>query len=59
MLTMKARVQKIVSVTVGCIGLALVAIMVKVESEPGLIPLVLVLLGLIGYVTALMHERSH
>lgn len=56
---MKARVQKIVSVTVGCIGLALVAIMVKVESEPGLSPLVLVLLGLIGYVTALMHERSH
>ena len=54
---MKARVQKIVSATVGGIGLALLAMMVRVESEPGLIPLVLTLLGAIGYATAHMRER--
>ena len=55
---MKARAQKIVSATVGSLGLALLTMMVVVESEPGLIPLVLVLLGAIGYGTALLRERT-
>ena len=56
---MKARPQKIVSATVGSLGLALLTMMVVVESEPGLIPLVLVLLGGIGYAAALMRERAN
>ena len=53
---MKARAQKIISATAGIIGLALLAMMVAVESEPGLIPLLLILLGAIGYATA--HVRG-
>ena len=55
---MKARAQKIISATVGSIGLALLAMMVIVESEPGLIPLVLVLLGAIGYAAAHMRGKA-
>lgn len=53
---MKTRALKIVSATVGFIGLALLTMMVMVESEPGLIPLLLILLGTIGYVAA--HVRG-
>jgi len=53
---MKARALKIISATVGIIGLALLAMMVVVESEPGLIPLLLILLGTIGYAAA--HVRG-
>lgn len=53
---MKARAQKIIFATVGSIGLALLAMMVIVESEPGLIPLALVVVGAIGYAAA--HVRG-
>ena len=55
---MKARALKIVSATVGIIGLALLAMMVVVESEPGLIPLLLILLGAIGYAIAHMRGKA-
>jgi len=54
---MKPKVQKIVAATVGAIGLALMVMMITTESEPGLIPLVLVLVGAIGYVTAHVRQR--
>jgi hypothetical protein len=56
---MKARAQKIVSAAVGSVGLALLAMMVAVENEPGLIPVVLVVLAAIGYGTALLRERTN
>ncbi len=55
---MKAKTQKFVSAIVGIIGLALLAMMVVVESEPGLIPLLLVLLGAIGYITAYVRGKA-
>ena len=55
---MKPRALKAVSATIGAIGLVLMAFMISTESEPGLIPLVLVLGGAIGYATAAMRKRS-
>jgi hypothetical protein len=55
---MKPRALKAVSATIGAIGLVLMAFMISTESEPGLIPLVLVLSGAIGYATAAMRKRS-
>jgi len=54
---MPARVQKIISAAVGLIGLALMAMMITIESEPGLIPIVLVLAGGIGYAAVHLHEK--
>lgn len=55
---MKPKVQKNASTVVGAIGLALLAMMVTTEGEPGAIPLALVLLGAVGYITGRMRERS-
>jgi hypothetical protein len=57
-IAMKPKTQKTVSTTIGAVGLALMAYMISTESEPGLIPLVLVLSGAIGYATAAMRQRS-
>ena len=46
---MSFKVRRIASLA---IGIALVAMMVYTEGEPGLLPLVLVLAGVIGYATA-------
>jgi hypothetical protein len=54
---MPTRVQKIISAAVGLTGLALMAMMIAMESEPGLIPLVLVLAGAIGYAVAQLHGK--
>ena len=49
---MSFKVRRIASRAIGGIGFALVAMMVYTEGEPGLLPLVLVLAGVIGYATA-------
>lgn len=55
---MTPKVQKAVSAAIGVIGLALLVMMVTVESEPGAIPLALLLIAAIGYVTGRRRERS-
>ena len=55
---MQPKVQKTVSAVIGAIGLALLVMMVTTEGEPGAIPLALLLMGVIGYVTGRMRERS-
>ena len=55
---MKPKVQKTVSAAVGVIGLALLVMMITTEGEPGALPLGLILIGAIGYVTGRMRERS-
>jgi hypothetical protein len=55
---MQVRVQKIASAIIGTIGVALLAMMVYVEGEPGAIPLLLILVGAAGYVSARMRQRS-
>ena len=49
---MNFKVRRIASLVIGGIGIALVAMMVYTEGEPGLLPLALVLAGVIGYATA-------
>ena len=53
------KALKIGSVVVALVGLALLAYMVTQEGEPGLLPLVLVLAGAVGYGTAWFMVRSH
>ena len=55
---MNFKVRRIASLAIGGIGIALVAMMVYTEGEPGLLPLVLVLAGVIGYVTARPPRRT-
>ena len=55
---MKPKVQKTVSAVIGVIGLALLVMMITTEGEPGALPLGLILIGAIGYVTGRMRERS-
>ncbi len=55
---MKPKVQKTVSLAVGVIGLALLIMMITMEGEPGAIPLALLLISAIGYMTGRMRERS-
>jgi hypothetical protein len=55
---MKPMVQKTVSAVIGAIGLALLVMMITTEGEPGALPLGLILIGAIGYVTGRMRERS-
>ena len=55
---MQPKVQKAVSAAIGAIGLALLVMMVTTEGEPGALPLGLILIGAIGYVTGRMRERS-
>lgn len=46
---MTPKTQKTASLAVAALGLALLAMMVATEGEPGALPLGLVLLGAIGY----------
>ena len=55
---MQPKAQKTVSAVIGAIGLALLVMMITTEGEPGAIPLALILLSAIGYVTGRMRERS-
>ena len=55
---MQPKVQKAVSAVIGAIGLALVVMMITTEGELGALPLGLVLIGAVGYVTGRMRERS-
>ena len=55
---MKPKIQRAVSLGVGVIGLALVIMMITTEGELGALPLGLILLGAIGYVTGWMRDRS-
>ena len=55
---MSPRLQRRVSAGIGAIGLVLLVMMVTVESEPGALPLALLLIAAVGYVTGRMRERS-
>ena len=55
---MTPKVQKILAGVVGAIGLALLAMMVTTEGEPGAIPLALILIGAIVYGAGRIRERS-
>lgn len=54
---MPPKAQRTASAVVGAIGLGLVAMMVTTEGEPGALPLALVLIGAVGYVTGLMRGK--
>ena len=53
------KVQGLLSLLVLGAGLVLLAYMVRVEDEPGAIPLLLVLLGGTGTVLAWRRARAH
>lgn len=55
---MTPRAQRAVSAGIGAIGLALVVMMITTEGEIGALPLGLVVVGAIGYVTGWMRGRS-
>ena len=55
---MKARVQRNVSALIAAIGLVLAVMMITTEGEPGALPLGLILIGAVGYVTGRMREKS-
>lgn len=52
-----SRKVRIVSGTILALGALLAAIMIHAESEPGAIPVALVLLGGIGYAGAWLESR--
>lgn len=53
---MTPKAQRTVSLGIGGLGLALLIMMVTTEGEPGALPLGLILLGAIGYVTGRMRK---
>ncbi len=55
---MQPSILKSVSAVIGVIGLALLVLMITTEGEPGAIPLALLLISVVGYVTGRMRERS-
>ncbi|MDH7943354.1 hypothetical protein QGM61_05940 [Pseudohongiella sp. SYSU M77423] len=55
---MHPKIQKNASIIVGVIGFVLLVLMVTVESEPGAIPLALLLVSVIGYVSGRKRENS-
>ena len=55
---MKPKVQKAVSGVIGAVGLALVVMMITTEGEMGALPLGLLLIGAVGYVTGPLREKS-
>jgi len=55
---MKPKIQRAVSLGIGVIGLALVIMMITTEGELGALPLGLILLVAIGYVTGRLRARS-
>ncbi len=54
---MQAKVHKNASAVIGAIGLALIVMMINTEGELGALPLGLLLIGVIGYVTGRMREK--
>ena len=55
---MQPKVQRAVSAVIAAIGVALVVMMITTEGEMGALPLGLVLIGAVGYVTGRMREKS-
>ena len=55
----KLRVHAFLSVLILVIGLVLMAYMITVESEPGAIPILLVILGIGWYFVTRFRIRSH
>jgi hypothetical protein len=55
---MEPKTHKLVSVAIGAVGLVLLVMMITVESEPGALPLGLLLFAAVGYITGRMRERS-
>lgn len=55
---MQPKTQKTVSVVLGVLGLGLLVMMITVEGEPGAIPLALLLIAAVGYVTGRRREKS-
>ena len=53
---MTPKIQKTVSACIAGVGVALLVLMVTTEGEPGALPLGLVLLGAIGYLTGRMRK---
>ena len=54
---MSIRTQKMMWATLTGLGVGLLVFMVTVENEPGAIPLALIVIGAIGYVTARRREK--
>lgn len=54
---MTPKTQKTASLAVAALGLALLAMMVVTEGEPGALPLGLLLAGVAGYATAWLRGR--
>ena len=54
---MTPKTQKIASLAVAALGLALLVMMVATEDEPGALPLGLVVAGVAGYATAWLRGR--
>ena len=54
---MNMRTQKMMWATLAGLGAGLLVFMVTVENEPGAIPLMLILVGAIGYVMAKKREK--
>lgn len=52
------KILKRISGVVLILGVLLAAMMIYTESEPGAIPLALILLGGIGYITARLKTRG-
>ena len=55
---MTPKTQRTVSAWIAAIGFALVVMMITTEGELGALPLGLIFLGAIGYVTGRVRERS-
>lgn len=55
---MKPKTLKAIALVVAATGVALVALMVTTEGEPGALPLAMVLLGTMGYGAAKWRSRA-
>ena len=54
---MTPKIQRTASLVISALGLALVIMMITTEGELGALPLGLILLWVVGYVTGLARER--
>ena len=55
---MEPKTQKVMSLAIGAVGLVLLVMMITVESEPGALPLALLIIAAAGYISGRMRERS-
>ena len=55
---MTPKIQRTASLVISALGLALVIMMITTEGELGALPLGLILLGVVGYVTGWARERT-